>query len=68
MSKVICLGVRGDNRAQLNNKNIGFQNSPDLGEGMEVGRILELSNSDKTGSGDFSKNFVETECGENVSQ
>ena len=57
MSKVMCLGVRGELQTQLDDNNIVSPNSTDLGEGREVGRLFELSVATKTAIGDLTYSF-----------
>ena len=43
---MICLGVRGENKAQLDDRKTEFSNSSDLGDEREVGRFSKLSDRD----------------------
>ena len=61
VSKVMCLGVRGELQTQLDDKNIVSPNSSDLGEGREVGRLFELSTATEPAIGDLTKIFGEAE-------
>ena len=65
MSKVMCLGVRGELQTQLDDKNIVSPNSSSLGEGREVGRFLELSKTSDLAIGDLTEIFGEAEFDNN---
>ena len=53
MSKVMCLGVRGESQTQLDDNIFVSPNSTDLGEGREVGRLFELSVATEPAIGDL---------------
>ena len=50
---MMCLGVRGELRTQLDDKIIVSPNSSSLGEGREVGRLFELSVTTEPAIGDL---------------
>ena len=65
VSKVMCLGVRGEFRTQLDDKSIVSPNSSSPGEGREVGRFLELSKASDLAIGDLTEIYGEAEFDNN---